>query len=121
MPHPLLIVSQSDSLIQVVDSNSHTNLQIVQFAVFKGRLYPGSAGLGLNTGVSKHTNNKNEPESLLLEIDQSKELWYKSPLNVNGLWRNGIQLFRVATLPDLAELKTKTLQRNIRQTQCSGF
>ena len=30
MPHPLLIVSQSDSLIQIVDINSHTERKTVQ-------------------------------------------------------------------------------------------
>ena len=33
MPCPLLIVSQSDSLIQVVDTNSHTESQTVQIQI----------------------------------------------------------------------------------------
>ena len=58
MPHPLLIVSQSDYLIHVDDTNSHTewqtvHIQIIGFSliwtytVCKGRAYPGSAGPGL--------------------------------------------------------------------------
>ena len=30
MPHPFLIISQSDYLIQIVDINSHTEWQTVQ-------------------------------------------------------------------------------------------
>ena len=74
MTHPLLTVSQLDSLIQIVDINSHTEWTTVQiqiswllvnranpdelaffrnqliwiYTVCKGRAYPGSAGLGLN-------------------------------------------------------------------------
>ena len=66
MPCPLPIFSQSDSLIQAVDINSHTEWQTVQIqiswllkkptgsaliwicTVCKGRVYPGSAGQGLN-------------------------------------------------------------------------
>ena len=54
MPCPLLIVSQSDSLIQILYMNSHTEWQTMQiqfrsqltwvFTVCKGRIYPGSAG-----------------------------------------------------------------------------
>ena len=33
MPHPLLIFSQSDYLIQVVDINSHTECQTVQIQI----------------------------------------------------------------------------------------
>ena len=33
MPCPLLIVSQSDSLIQIVDINSHTEWQTVQIQI----------------------------------------------------------------------------------------
>ena len=61
MPCPLRIFSQSDYLIQIVDINSHTELQTVQiqiswllrsqliwiYTVCKGRIYPGSAGQGL--------------------------------------------------------------------------
>ena len=56
MPHPLLTVSQTDYLIQIVDINSHTEWQRVQiqiswllqiYTVCKGRVWPGSAGLGL--------------------------------------------------------------------------
>ena len=56
MSHPLLFVSQSDSLIQIVDINSHTEWQTVQiqirsqliwiYTVCKGRVYLGSAGPG---------------------------------------------------------------------------
>ena len=67
MPHPLPIFSQSDYLIQVVDINSHTEWQTVQIQiswllrsqliwisiVCKGRVYPGSAGQGLNWMVLK--------------------------------------------------------------------
>ena len=61
MPRPFLIFSQSDFLIQTVDTNSHTQWQTVQiqiswlpsqliwiYTVCKGRTYPGSAGQGLN-------------------------------------------------------------------------
>ena len=33
MPHPLLIVSQSDALIQIVDINSHSEWQTVQIKI----------------------------------------------------------------------------------------
>ena len=33
MPHPLLIVSQSDFLVKVVDTNSHAERQIVQLQI----------------------------------------------------------------------------------------
>ena len=62
MPHQVLLFSQSDYLIQIVDINSHTEWQRVQiqiswllqkptdliYTVCKGRVYPGSAGLGLS-------------------------------------------------------------------------
>ena len=62
MLHPLLIFSQSDYLIQFVDTNSHTEWQTVQiqiswllqiwiYTVCKGRVYPGSAGQGLTTDL----------------------------------------------------------------------
>ena len=44
MPHPLLIVSQSDHLIQVVDTYSHTEWQTVQIQI---SWLLGSAGQGL--------------------------------------------------------------------------
>ena len=64
MPHPFLIFSQSNCLIQIVDINSHTEWQTVQiqiswllicfrsqliwiYTVCKCMIYPGSAGLGL--------------------------------------------------------------------------
>ena len=62
MPHPLLIFSQSDYLIQVVDTNSHTQKtnsadpdQLASeadrsgstYTVCKGRAYLGTAGPGL--------------------------------------------------------------------------
>ena len=55
-PRPLPIYSQSDYLIQVVDTNSHTKWQTVQlqiswlwiYTICEGRVYPGSAGQGLN-------------------------------------------------------------------------
>ena len=55
MPRLILIVSQSDYLIQVVAINSNTACQTVQiqiswllqtYTVCKGRVYPGSAGPG---------------------------------------------------------------------------
>ena len=52
MSRPLLNVSQSDSLIQIVDINSHTEWQTVQiwiYTVCEGRVYPHSAGHGLTT------------------------------------------------------------------------
>ena len=56
-PQPLLILSQSDSLIQIADINSHTEWQTVQiqiswllrsqliwiYTVCKDRVFPGSA------------------------------------------------------------------------------
>ena len=52
MPRPFLIFSQSDYLIQVADTNSNTEWQTMQiqiwiYTVCKGRVYPGSVGLGL--------------------------------------------------------------------------
>ena len=59
MPQPLLIFSQSDNLIQIVDIKSHTEWQTVQiqiswlsqliwiYTVCKGKVYLGSAGQGL--------------------------------------------------------------------------
>ena len=65
MQHPLLTVSQSDALIQVVDRNSHIKWRTVQiqstwllkktfrsqliwiYTVSKGRVYAGSAEQGL--------------------------------------------------------------------------
>ena len=61
MPRPLLTDSQSDCLIQVVDTNLHTEWQTVQIQiswllnkptdldlyVCKGWVYPGPAGPGL--------------------------------------------------------------------------
>ena len=62
MPYPFLIFSQSDDLIEIVDINSHTKWQTVQIQIswllqkptdldlhclYKDRVYPGSAGLGL--------------------------------------------------------------------------
>ena len=61
MPRPFRIFSQSDYLIQILDINSHTEWQAVQiqiswllrsqliwiYTVCKGRVYPGSAGLGI--------------------------------------------------------------------------
>ena len=47
------IFSQSDYFTQNIDINSHTEWQTVQiqicmYTVCKGRVYPGSAGQGLN-------------------------------------------------------------------------
>ena len=60
MSHPFLIFSQSDYLIQIVDTNAHIGKQcrsrsvgffrsqlIWIYNVCKGRVYPGSAGQGL--------------------------------------------------------------------------
>ena len=61
MPRPLQIFMQSDYLIQIFDSSSHTEWQTVQiqiswllrsqliwiYTVCKGSVYPGSTGLGL--------------------------------------------------------------------------
>ena len=61
MPHPHLIFSQSDYLIQIVDINSHTQWQAVQIQIswllqkptdldlhcLQKRTYPGSVGQGL--------------------------------------------------------------------------
>ena len=65
MPRPLVIFSQSDYFINVVDTNSNTEWQTVQiqiscffrsqliwiYTVCKGRAYPGSAGQGLHVRV----------------------------------------------------------------------
>ena len=61
MPCPFLIFSQSDYLIQVVDTNSNTEWQTVQLEIswlqkptdldpycLQSRVYPGSAGQGLS-------------------------------------------------------------------------
>ena len=62
MPCLFQIFSQSDYLSQIVDNNSHIEWQTVQiqinwlhrsqliwiYTVFKGSVYPGSVGLGLN-------------------------------------------------------------------------
>ena len=57
MPCPLLIFSQSDNLIQVVDTNSNTEWQTT---VCKGMVYPGSAGQGLTLAPlwANSANNK---------------------------------------------------------------
>ena len=57
---PTYILSQSDSLIQIVDINSDTKWQTVQiqiswptdliYTVYKCRVYLGSAGQGLTNG-----------------------------------------------------------------------
>ena len=49
MPRPLLIVSQSDYLNQVVDTNSHLNGKQCRsiYTVCKSRAYPGAAEPGL--------------------------------------------------------------------------
>ena len=65
MPCPLLIFSQSDYSIQVVDTNLHSNWQTVQiqiswllkkanYTVCKGRIYPGSAGPGLRVNMVQY-------------------------------------------------------------------
>ena len=49
-------------------------------------IWSGSVLCALNTGIPiKHSYNKNQPDTLLLEIDLSKELWQMNPLDVNGL------------------------------------
>ena len=61
MSRPFQIFRQSDYLIQIIDINSHTELQTMQiqiswllrsliwiYTVCKGRVYPGSAGQGLS-------------------------------------------------------------------------
>ena len=67
MSRPIQIFSQSNCLIQIVDINSHTEWQTVYiqiswllrsqlikiYTVYKGRVYPGSAGQGL-----KKTDNQ---------------------------------------------------------------
>ena len=72
MPHPFQIFSQSDYLIKIADINSHTEWQTVQiqinwllkiwiYTVCKGRIYLGSAGQGLISGVVlilSHLNSK---------------------------------------------------------------
>ena len=62
MPHPPLIISQSDYLIQIVDINSQTEWQTVQiqirsqliwiYTVWKGWAHPSSAGPGLIVEVN---------------------------------------------------------------------
>ena len=66
MPRPLLIASQSEVLIQIVDTNSHTEWQTVEFqiswrshlnwiyTICKGRAYQGSTGPGL---IADFTNS----------------------------------------------------------------
>ena len=76
MPCLLLIVSQSDYLIQVVDTNAHIELQTVEIQISQllkkltdldlhcllGRAYPGSAEPGLN---STYLNNLIETNFLV--------------------------------------------------------
>ena len=83
MPHPLLILSQSDSLIQIVDINSHAEWQTVQirsvgffrnqliwiYTVCKGRVDAGSAGQALNLAsdrtrkyIIKHLHLNNDSD-----------------------------------------------------------
>ena len=48
-------------------------------------IWSGSTLFALNPRISlNHSNNKNEQDTLLLEIDRSKELWEKRPFDVNG-------------------------------------
>ena len=77
MPRPLLVVSQSDCLIQVVDKNSHTKCKrcrprsvgffrsrlIWICTVCKGSGYTGSAGPGLK--VSDRTTSNEYPQYML--------------------------------------------------------
>ena len=78
MPHPLLIVSQSDSLIQIVDINSHTDWQTVQiqrsqliwiYTVCKGRAYPGSAGQGLSVKLEQYSLSSKALDKGVLQIN----------------------------------------------------
>ena len=68
MPHPFLIFSQSDYLIQVVDINSYTESQTVQIQIswllkkptdldlhcLQRQVYSGSAGQGLSISIILH-------------------------------------------------------------------
>ena len=73
MSRPLIILSQSDSLIQIADINSDTKWQTVQIQIswllqkltdldltdldlhcLQGRVYPGSAGQGLKCQENLH-------------------------------------------------------------------
>ena len=60
-----------------METQKRGNWQTVQTQI-RHRVYT----VVLTTGIFiKHSNNKTP----LLEIDESKELWYKSPFDVNGL------------------------------------
>ena len=49
-------------------------------------VFLGSILFALNPEISiKHSDNKNLPDTLQLEIDRSKYLWQKNPLGLNGL------------------------------------
>ena len=57
MQHPLLIVSQSDHLIHVVDTSSNTEWQTVQIQI-SWLLHLGSAGLGLIHSILEKKKKK---------------------------------------------------------------
>ena len=63
MPRTLLIVIQSDYLIQIVDINSYSkdkqcgSRSVWIYTVCKGRMYPESAGLGLLIGSNQSSKN----------------------------------------------------------------
>ena len=93
MPHPLLIFSRSDYLIQVVDTNLHTLHQTVQIQMSwllqkptdldvqfakNGRAYPGSAGPGLKNNIfhqkeQRHCKKKRETYSVINIISLNSE------------------------------------------------
>ena len=105
MPHPFLIFSPSDYLIQVVDINSHTQWQTVQiqiigffwsqliwiYIVCKGRVYPGSARKGLNFYGKKQSLNA----SLLQNSTQVLPSYFFS----HSLWFLLTQIEHFYTLP----------------------
>ena len=88
MPHPLLIFNQSNCMIQVVDTNSYTEWQTMQiqiswllhqliwiYTVCKGKVYQGSAGLGLNVQIVNESINagykmiKDGPKKCCIQIN----------------------------------------------------
>ena len=77
MPRPLLILSQSGYLIQIVVINLHTRWQTVQIQIswllqkptdldlhcLQNRVYPGSAGQGLSIGTDRPERTMEMPHN----------------------------------------------------------
>ena len=95
MPCPLLIVSQSEFLIQIVDINPHTEWQTVQIQIswllqkptdldlhcLQDWVYPGSAGKGLKDWAAPYKNESSgicgqqRPRSACAPMLSGQGLW----------------------------------------------